>query len=76
MDIQFKSGQIIYRHISPGHGLQETSRPFQSLDELFTLVMSTQAPFVVDRILLSGQDAQNRNCKVVFAYQSITISEA
>lgn len=70
------SGTMIYRKIQEEGGLQETKQSFHSLDELFTLALEAKEPFLVDRIVINGEDQNASRRLLTFVFQSITVSDA
>ena len=70
------SGIIFYRSVSDKNGLDEISKEFSSLDDLFQLVLDAQPPYLVDRISLTGIDAQSTKRIITFVFQSLQITEA
>jgi hypothetical protein len=65
------SGHIILRSLTEQNGLQETQQAFDSLEGLFQLVLQTQAPLLVDRIILRGLDEQGQERLVNFVFRSV-----
>lgn len=69
-------GTIVRREWEHAQGLRERSLSFHSLDELYALCLATDAPQVIDRIVIQGIDAHNQPRVVTFVFQSITVSSA
>lgn len=66
------SGQIIYRSLTEERGLSETSATFQSLEELFDLVLTARPPLLVDRIAITGEDQNSHKTRMIsFVFRSI-----
>ena len=66
------SGQVIYHHWDENHRLVESARAFHSLDELLALCLSPPARHLVDRVTITGRDAQGRRRQLVLAFQALT----
>jgi hypothetical protein len=75
MASQFKSGTVIFREWDSDDGLNEVSRNFGSLDELFNLCLQTDDTLLVDRIVLEGQDGKGVEHKVTLVFQSVTVPD-
>ena len=75
MASQFKSGTVIFREWDSDDGLNEVSRDFGSLDELFNLCLQTDDTLLVDRIVLEGQDGKGVEHKVTLVFQSATVPD-
>jgi hypothetical protein len=68
------AGTIVLRQWDRAHGLRETPRAFSSLDELYALCLTVDAPEVIDRIIIDGRDADDSPRVLTFVFQSITVS--
>ena len=66
------SGQVIYHHWDENHRLVESALAFHSLDELLALCLSPPARHLVDRVTITGRDAQGRRRQLVLAFQVLT----
>ena len=66
------SGQVIYHHWDENHRLVESARAFHSLGELLALCLSPPARHLVDRVTITGRDAQGRRRQLVLAFQVLT----
>lgn len=71
---QVTEGAIVRREWAREHGLREQAHTFHSLDELYALCLATDAPQVIDRIVIQGIDANNAPRVITFVFQSITVS--
>jgi hypothetical protein len=74
MDIHIDSGTMIYRRMEQEGGLHESAHPFQTLEEMFALTLNAKDPYLVDRIIIHGQDQDGSQRIVTFVFQSITLS--
>lgn len=74
MDIKIENGTMIYRHLEKEGGLQETTESFTTLEEMFALTLNAKDPYLVDRVVIEGQDQQGAHRIVTFVFQSITIN--
>jgi hypothetical protein len=68
-------GQIVFRQWDDTEGLSETTRDFESLEELFHFCLEAHDPLLVDRVYIRGFDADGNPRKLTLVFQSITISE-
>lgn len=75
MPPQFKSGFVIYRHWDSIEGLNEVSRAFRSLDELFVLCLQADPSLLVDRIVIDGADLKGDPHTVTLVFQSATMPD-
>ncbi len=66
--------RIIYRQWGK-HGLRETERRFDSLDDLFALSLALENPKLVDRIVITGRDAEGQLRTITFAFQSLLFDD-
>jgi hypothetical protein len=74
MKPKIHTGHIIYRRLEKAGGLHESEQAFSSLDELYALVLDTKDPYLVDRIMITGENSSGAHQVVTFVFQSITIS--
>ena len=74
MNIQIESGTMIYRHLEEEGGLRESTQTFSTLEEMFALALNAKDPYLVDRIVIQGQDQHGAQRIVTFVFQSITLS--
>lgn len=70
------TGQIVLRQFAPGTGLAESTTTFHSLDELFQACLRLDRPQLVDRIVISGTDADEQARTLTFVFQSLTVTPA
>ena len=54
------------------HHLVESARAFHSLDELLAHCLSPPTRHLVDRVTITGRDAQGRRRQLVLAFQALT----
>jgi hypothetical protein len=66
------SGQVIYHHWDENQRLVESARAFHSLDELLAHCLSPPTRHLVDRVTITGRDAQGRRRQLVLAFQALT----
>ena len=62
---------LIMRQLAVGKGITETTLPVASLEELFTTCMTKTEPQLVERLLITGHDAQGRARLITFTFQSV-----
>jgi hypothetical protein len=74
MGAKVQNGIVIFRRWDRHSGLDETSAPFQTLDDLFTLCLQSSDPLLVDRVTIEGQDATGEQRIVTLVFQSVTVS--
>jgi hypothetical protein len=70
-----EQGQIIFRQWNERDGLNETTEVFNTLEDLFRLCIEANDPLLVDRVHVTGSDADGNLRKLTLVFQSITISE-
>jgi hypothetical protein len=75
MPAKVQNGKVIFRRWDRHAGLDETSAPFATLDDLFELCLQTNDPLLVDRVTIEGEDAIGRPRTVTLVFQSLTVSE-
>lgn len=75
MSPKVQSGTVIFRRWNVRTGLDETSTPFSSLDDLFTLCLQTDDSLLVDRVLIEGRDASGALRTVTLTFQSVTVGD-
>lgn len=75
MDARFNNGTIVYRTLTEKEGLLEIQHTFNSIDELFALVLEAKDPYLVDRISMTGVDERGKKRVVAFVFQSVTMTE-
>ena len=68
------TGQIMVRQFDQGTGLAEHGLPFATLDELYRACLAINAPLLVDRIVLRGQDEAGHDRVLTFVFQSMTVT--
>lgn len=74
MGPEVTEGTVILRKWDRNVGLTENMRAFHSLDELYAICLATDAPEVLDRIVIQGRDANGQPRVLSFTFQSITVS--
>ncbi|OQY18321.1 MAG: hypothetical protein B6I34_10925 [Anaerolineaceae bacterium 4572_32.1] len=72
ISVEFISGKVTYHHWDKEHRLVEGSRAFHSLDELLTHCLAPPEKHLVERVTMTGQDAQGRRRQLVLGFQSLT----
>ena len=72
MGLHFTGGAVIFRHWDRRTGLAELSRPFNNLDELLDLCTHVGSDYLVDRILIDGEDAAGTLRTLTLVFQSST----
>ena len=75
MPPKVQHGTVIFRRWDRHSGLDETSAPFSSLDDLFELCLQANDPLLVDRITIRGVDAEGTERLVTLMFQSVTVSD-
>lgn len=69
--VDFVGGEVVYHHWDENRRLVESSRAFHSLDELLAHCLSPPARHLVDRVTVTGQDAQGRRRQLVLSFQAL-----
>ena len=64
-------GEVLVRERTPG-GLRESRWPFATLEDLYALCLSIRAPQVIEGLILTGTDEQDRPRSLAFEFRSIT----
>ena len=62
------------RQFDQGTGLAEHSTEFTTLAELYQSCLALSGPELVDRIVISGQDALGHDRVLTFVFQSMTVT--
>lgn len=75
MGVKVQKGVVIFRRWDKHSGLDETSAPFSTLDDLFELCLQANDPLLVDRVTIEGIDATGAHRIVTLVFQSVTISD-
>jgi hypothetical protein len=75
MPAKVRNGRVIFRRWDRQSGLDETSTPFSTLDNLFELCLQANDPLLVDRVAIEGDDADGMPRLVTLVFQSVTVSE-
>lgn len=70
--VNFTAGKVVYHHWDEKHRLIERTQAFHSLDELLTYCLAPPARHLVDRITLTGRDAQGRRRQLMLGFQALT----
>jgi len=70
--VNFIAGKVIYHHWDENHRLVESARIFHSLDELLTHCVAPPAKHLVNRVAVTGRDAQGRRRQLVLSFQALT----
>jgi hypothetical protein len=74
MSAKVLEGKIILRQWNRSAGLTETPQAFQSLDALYEACIATTDPQLIDRIIITGEDANGQPRVLTFIFQSITVT--
>ncbi|MFL6207982.1 MAG: hypothetical protein ACJ74W_03990 [Pyrinomonadaceae bacterium] len=72
MEAAMQTCDLIMRQLRPGAGVVETTVPVATLEELFAFCIAKADPQIVERLLLTGQDAEGRPRLLTFTFQSVT----
>jgi hypothetical protein len=72
--VNFITGEVIYHHWDEAHRLVESTRTFRSLDELLTHCLSPPTKHLVNRVTVTGRDAQGRRRQLLLSFQALTES--
>ncbi|RPJ03058.1 MAG: hypothetical protein EHM39_00365 [Chloroflexi bacterium] len=75
MAAKVQNGKVIFRRWDRHAGLDETSRSFVTLDDLFELCLQANDPLLVDRVTIEGKDATGAPRVVTLVFQSVTVSD-
>ena len=75
MAAQFKQGSVIFRHWNMEDGLNEISRTFHSMNELFSLCLQTDNTLLVDRVVFEGEGGDGTPRTVTLVFQSTSIQD-
>jgi hypothetical protein len=75
MPAKVQNGKVIFRRWDRHAGLDETSTPFVTLDDLFELCLQANDPLLVDRVTIEGKDATGTPRIVTLVFQSVTVSD-
>jgi len=75
MSAKVQNGKVIFRRWDRHAGLDETSTPFVTLDDLFDLCLQANDPLLVDRVTIEGEDAAGTPRVVTLVFQSVTVSD-
>lgn len=76
MAAKVENGIVIFRRWDRHSGLDETSAPFSTLDDLFALCLQSNDPLLVDRVTIEGQDTDGARRIVTLVFQSVTVSSS
>jgi polyphosphate kinase 2 (PPK2 family) len=76
MTTRFQKGTAIFRHWDSQDGLNEITRGFSSLDELFGLCLQTNNKLLIDRVVMDGQDAAGKPHTITLVFQSNALPDA
>ncbi len=72
---QFKQGTVILRRWDAKDGLNEITKTFQSIDELFSLCLQADKTLLVDRVVIEGEDNNGAPRTVTLVFQSTTMHD-
>jgi len=70
--VNFITGEVIYHHWDKNHRLVESAHTFHSLDELLAHCLSPPAKHLVNRVTVTGRDAQGRRRQLILSFQALT----
>lgn len=68
-------GQIVFRQFGSDNNLQETTKSFSSLEQLFELCLTNTDKELVDRVHIDGTDSEGKQRQLTLVFQSITIED-
>jgi hypothetical protein len=63
---------VVTRELRGGSRIVETERAFTSVEELFAFCVGLQNPNIVDRLSISGRDADGRALVLTFSLESVS----
>jgi hypothetical protein len=75
MPARVQNGVVIFRRWDRQSGLDETTVPFSTLDDLFALCLQADDPLLVDRVTIEGEDKTGAQRVVTLVFQSVTVSD-
>ncbi len=75
MPAHTERGMVIFRHWDAQDGLNEITRQFNTLNELFAFCLQKDPTLLVDRIIIEGLDDNNDARTVTLVFQSVTMAE-
>jgi hypothetical protein len=75
MPAKVQNGRVIFRRWDKHIGLDETSMPFATLDDLFELCLQANDPMLVDRVTIEGKDANGARRMVTLVFQSVSVAD-
>ncbi len=71
--MQVKKGTVVFRHWDEEDGLNEITRTFKTLDDLFGLCVQSDNRLLVERVILEGVDDAGERRTVTLTFQSVSI---
>ncbi len=75
MTAQVKQGTVIFRHWNREDGLNEITKPFHTIDELFGLCIQADGSLLVDRVVIDGEDNSGAARTVTLVFQSASMQD-
>ena len=69
---KIKNCTLVLHNLTASKGVTETSLSFHTLEELFAYCVSHTDARLVERLTISGHDAEGRARRLTFAFQSVT----
>jgi hypothetical protein len=75
MNAQFKQGNVIFRHWNKEDGLNEISKTFHSMNDLFSLCLQTDNTLLVDRVVIEGADGDGAARTVTLVFLSTSMND-
>jgi hypothetical protein len=66
-----QSCTLVLRRLTPETGITEMSLPIHTLEELYAYCVGEIDPHLIERVLLTGEDAQGRPRLLTFSFQSL-----
>lgn len=71
-EAKIKNCTLVLHNLTAGKGVTETSLSFHTLEELYAYCVSHADARLVERLTISGRDAEGRTRLLTFAFQSVT----
>ncbi|PYS89361.1 MAG: hypothetical protein DMF64_17905 [Acidobacteria bacterium] len=75
MKAKMQTCNLVLRRLTTDDGIVETNLPIKTLEELYNYCVTKTEPHLIERILLTGQDAGGRARLLTFVFQSVADHE-
>ena len=75
MSLKFKTGVVIFRHWAKQDGLHEIAEPFNTVEELLNLCMQPDPDYMVERVVIDGEDIGGASRTLTLVFQSSTLPD-